>query len=119
MALEKIKQTKGFNAKYWRILQINSNLDRGDAVVTLGLYKDKATRTADSNAVVDQYQIDLGDDLLSAKGSVDTVRNINLGKAYTAFKKKAVDEEAKRGNLADDESLDESLAFFSDAVDLL
>jgi len=117
MALEKIKKAKGFNAKYWRVLQINSNLDRGDAVVTLGLYKDKATRTADSSAVVDQYQIDLGDDLLSATGSKDTVKNINLSKAYKVFKNRAIAEKAKQDKGDGDETIDGSLAFFSDAID--
>ena len=58
MALKKAKTNKGYEAEYWRIIQVNCNADRNDAVATFALYKDKATRIADPTAVVDSYQID-------------------------------------------------------------
>jgi len=118
MALKKIKEKRGHNNEYWRIIQINSNLNREDAVVTFALYKDKATRDADVNAVVDQYQVDLGKDLLDKAATADKVKNINLKQAYTVFKKKAKDEEAKRPDLKEGEILDEELAWFNDVVDI-
>jgi len=114
VALKKIKQIKGHDNEYWKIVQINSNLVRGDAVITLSLYKDKATRDADVDAVIDSYQIDLGVDLLESTGKEDKVKNINLKQAYTISKAKAVAEEAKRGE--EGETLNEDLAFFADAV---
>lgn len=47
MALIKAIETPtGTSAEYWRIVQYNSNADRGDAVVTLACYKDRAARLA-------------------------------------------------------------------------
>lgn len=113
MALKKQKTIKGYPAEYWRILQLSTNMDRGDAVITLGLYKDKATRDADSMAVIDSFQVDLGSELLSSTGNSDTVKNINLQQAYKILKSKATTESEK------EEDRNEGLAWFSDAVDIL
>ena len=114
MAITKIKSIKGYNAEYWRISQLNSNFDRSDAVITLSLYKDKATRDLDSNATVDSLQYDLGTDFSNELyDGLDSVKNIKLQKAYKIFKDKAIAEAAK------DEGKDESLAWFADAVDAI
>jgi len=121
MALQKTKTIKGYDASYWRILQLNCNFDRPDAVVTFGLYKDKATRETDAGAIVDQYQIDLASDLLGdvyANGE-DTVKNIKLKEAYKVFKAKAIAEAAKEVPETPEagEARDEALAWFADAED--
>ena len=53
MALIKKTNRKGFDCEYFRIIQVNCNADRKDAIATFALYKDKATRDGDANAVVD------------------------------------------------------------------
>lgn len=112
MALQKTKIIKGFEASYWRIVQFSANFDRNDAVVTLSLYKDKATRDTDPNSVLESYQIDLGDEL---HGSIptgsDTIKNLKLKEAYTVFKAKAQAEAEKT------EDKNEALAWFADATD--
>ena len=108
MGIIKNKTVKGYVGSYWRIIQINCNFDRNDAVVTFGLYKDKETRNSDPSAVIDSYSIDLGE-MLNLSGN-DTVKNINISKAYITLKEKALEESQK-------EEKDDSLAFFADAVD--
>lgn len=113
MALKKIKQLKtGFVAEYFRLLEIHINTNRNDAVCVFGLYKDKATRDADENAIIETIQFNLDSNILSASAGSDTVKNINISKAYLALKKRAVEEEAK------EEEKREELAFFSDAVEV-
>jgi len=110
MSYIKSKTINGHINNYWRFLEIHSNANRDDAVCVFGLYKDKATRDADENAVIETVQFDLGSDLLSANGSNDTVKNINISKAYTILKSKATAEDAKT------KDKNEDLAFFADAV---
>lgn len=113
MALKKIKQIKGYNAEYWRIVQLNTNFESKESVITLALYKDKATRDADPTAIVDTYQYNLGSDFTEDiyNGESDRVRNIKLKEAYKIFHAKAEAETLK-------EEPDQSLAFFADAVDI-
>jgi len=110
MALQKTKTIKGFEANYWRFLEIHTNMNRNDAVCVFGLYKDQATREADPDAILETVQFDLDGELLNAQGGTDTVRNINISKAYASLKTRALAE-------AEKEEVDQSLAFFSDAVD--
>lgn len=112
MAYQKNKIKKGFTSNYWRFLEIHSNMNRADAVCVFGLYKDKATRDADPDAVIETVQFNLGLELLNASANNDIVKNINIAKAYTALKNKATEEAAKPA-----EEQDGDLAFFSDAVD--
>ena len=114
MALKKAKTNKGYEAEYWRIIQVNCNADRNDAVATFALYKDKATRDEDATAVIDSYQTDLGadfnDKVLSSE--IDT-KDVVKKSAYEALMVKATAEDLK------EEDKDEALAFFKDATDEL
>ena len=112
MALKKAKTNKGYEAEYWRIIQVNCNADRNDAVATFALYKDKATRIADPTAVVDSYQIDLGEEFNDKVLSDDSKVKDKIKKsAYEVLKSKADSEATKK------EEKDESLSFFADAVE--
>ena len=114
MALIKTKSLKGYDAEYWRVIQINTNAIRGDCVCEFALYKDEATRLADEMAVMETYKINLPDVLLSV---VDAKAGDGLkAQAYKALTAKAIAEEDKRPGLEENETLDESLAFFADAV---
>lgn len=113
MGFTKNKTIKGHINNYWRFLEIHSNMNRADAVCVFGLHKDKATRDANPNAVIETVQFNLGLDLLNATANNDTVKNINISKAYTALKNKATEEAAKPA-----EEQDGDLAFFSDAVEV-
>jgi hypothetical protein len=114
MALKKTKQIKGYQAEYWRIIQINSNFDSKDSIVTLALYKNKATRDTDPNAILETYQYNLGSDFSEDiyDGEADKVKNIKLKEAYKIFHVKAQAETLKT------ELKDESLVFFADAEDI-
>jgi len=116
MALIKKKAHKGFEGEYWRIIQINCNADRNDAVATFALYKDEATRLADATAVLDSFQVDLGEDFNDSVINDDTKAKDKVKKsAYEALKTKALIESEKTDDA--EETKDESLAFFSDAID--
>ena len=116
MAIIKKTQRKGFECEYWRILQIDCNADRADAVATFGLYKDRETRLADLTAVIDQFQIDLGSEFNDKILKDDTKIKDKVKKtAYEALKEKAIAEASKEVS-EEGESRDESLAFFADAV---
>jgi len=114
MGLIKKTQRKGFECEYFRVVQVNCNADRGDAVATFALYKDKATRDEDATAVIDSYQTDLGadfnDKVLSSE--IDT-KDVVKKSAYEALMVKATAEDLK------EEDKDETLAFFKDATDEL
>lgn len=107
MALLKSKIINGVEYNYWRILQLNQNYDRKDAVVVLGLYKDKETRDNYPNAVAEEFQIDLGSDYheeeTTTKGMLS---NLTRQEAYKILLEKAVsaDKEDETG-----------IAFFADA----
>lgn len=108
MAFQKEKIVKNFSANYWRIISYSAHFDRNDAVVVLGLYKDKATREADANAVIDSATINMGDGyhkLVNSKN--DKIKNIKLGEAYAYLK-----------TLAEDENSPDEVKFFIDAVDV-
>lgn len=112
MGLKKIKTLNtGYQAEYFRLLEIHFNANRNDAVCVFALYKDKATRDADENAIIETVQFNLNSELLSAQGNTDTVKNINIAKAYTALKNIAAAEAEKS------EDKNEELAFFADATD--
>ena len=110
MALIKKTQRKGFDCEYFRIIQVNCNADRKDAIATFALYKDKATRDEDANAVVDSYQIDLGEDFNTKALENGSMGDKMKASAYEVLKAKAVAEASK------EEEVDEKLSFFSDAV---
>ena len=114
MGLIKKTQRKGFECEYFRVVQVNCNADRGDAVATFALYKDKKTRDEDATAVIDSYQTDLGadfnDKVLSSE--IDT-KDVVKKSAYEALMVKATAEDLK------EEDKDETLAFFKDATDEL
>lgn len=107
MALQKTKQIKGYDTNYWRIIQLNSNFDRSDAVITLALYKDKATRTAEPGAILETIAFDLGEDFANDiyDGRADKVRSIKLKEAYKILKIKS-------------QEVDSEMAFFADAVEV-
>ncbi len=117
MALQKTKTVKGYDANYWRIVQINTNFDRLDVNTTVALYKDEATRYADSGAVIDQKSFLLGDEFAQGNYSngVDKMKDITLKEAYKALKKLASDEAAKED---DDDTKKNDLAWFSDCSDV-
>ena len=116
MALKKAKTNKGYEAEYWRVIQVNCNADRNDAVATFALYKDKKTRDEDANAVVDSYQIDLGEDFNNNVLSDDTKIGDYVKKsAYEVLKAKAIIEDAKEEG--EEVQIDEALAFFADAIE--
>lgn len=113
MALIKPKIYKGFTASYWRIIQANTNMDRDDVVITLGLYKDKATRDEDHSAILDSYIFclfyDNYSDPISAEGMI---KDINLQACYNALCIAAHIEAQKPIG-----ERDEILAWFADAED--
>lgn len=107
MALQKTKQIKGYDANYWRIIQLNSNFERSDAVITLALYKDRETRITDPGAILETITFDLSEDFANDvyDGEVDKVRSIKLKEAYKVLKIKSQEE-------------DSEMAFFADAVEV-
>ena len=114
MALQKVKATQfGVEGSYWRILQLNMNYDRMDAVCTIGLYIDKASRNA-GNSPVDSFQVDLAAEFHDGQyvNGDDAMKNISLKEAYKTLKQMATDEAAKLVVVNVD------LAFFSDAEDI-
>lgn len=119
MSLIKNKSHKGFTGEYHRIKQLNMHYDRLSAVVDVALYKDKATRDEDENAVMETFKIDLGSyfhDKNYTNGE-DVMKNVSLKEAYKALDVMAKEEEAKRAKLPEGESLNEDLTFFADAVE--
>jgi hypothetical protein len=114
MALKKAKQmTNGTTAEYWRIIQLNINWDRLDAVIDLAVYLTKAAREAGATPMY-SFQHALGAEFteLLFNGN-DKVKNVNLNKAYSEFKAQAVVEAAK----PDSEEKNTALAWFADATD--
>ncbi|MCK5604545.1 hypothetical protein KAR91_21835 [Candidatus Pacearchaeota archaeon] len=115
MALNKIKSTQmGVDGDYHRILQLNCNFDRLDAVCTVGTYVDEAARNAGSTPIA-TFQIDLADQFHNGNynDGEDAMKNISLKEGYKALKKMAVDEAAKP--VADRR---DDLVFFADAEDV-
>jgi hypothetical protein len=121
MALQKTKSTLiGIDGNYWRIVQLNCNYDRIDAVCTIGLYVDETTRNAGANPI-HSFKVDLSSqfhDDTYTDGS-DVMKNISLKEAYKALKDLAIAEEAKPEPVVDtDERKNDDLAFFNDALDV-
>jgi hypothetical protein len=114
MALKKSKNTpQGPAAEYWRIVQLNTNFDRLDAVIDLALYTNKAAREAGAQPF-DAYRHDLGEEFAEKLfNGNDKVKNINLQKAYTEFKQQAQAEAAKP-----EQERNAALAWFADAEDV-
>lgn len=107
MALKKTKQIKGYSAEYWRALEYHTNFNRNDAVVVMALYKDKATRDADPDAVIETVQLDLGEDFHATQATnQDTLKNIKVSEIYKHIKAEA--ETAEEGS---------QVKFFADATD--
>ncbi len=114
MALQKVKSTQmGVDGDYHRVLQLNCNYDRLDAVCTVGVYVDEAARNAGSTPI-DSFQIDLAGQFHNEnyKDGEDAMKNISLKEAYKALKALAVVEAAK------DEDKNDALAFYADAEDV-
>lgn len=114
MALQKVKSTlMGVDGTYHRVLQLNCNYDRLDAVCTIGTYVDKVAREAGSTPVA-SFQVDLAGEFHNEnyKDGEDVMKNISLKEAYKALKRMAVVEAAK------EEDVNEALAFFADATDV-
>jgi hypothetical protein len=67
MAFKKAKQLNtGITIDYWRIVQINTNCDRQDCVITICGYLNKEARDNGANPV-DSIQWDLGLDFFLAE----------------------------------------------------
>ena len=114
MALQKIKSTDmGVDGDYHRVLQLNCNYDRVDAVCTVGTYVDQAARDA-GNTPITTFQVDLSAEFHDKNytNGEDIMKNISLKEAYKALKQMAIAEDAK------EEGTNEALAFFADAVDV-
>ena len=118
MALQKAKTIKGFSCNYWRIIETNANFLRGDAIVTIALYKDQASRDLDQTAIVDTVAFDLGSDLNNSiySGS-DKVKDIKIQKAYQILKQKAIEESQKTPDGVN--PINTNLLWFSDAEDVI
>lgn len=115
MALQKSKSTPmGVSGNYHRVLQLNCNYDRLDAVCTVGVYVDEAARIAGSTPM-DSFQVDLAGQFHNEnyKDGEDAMKNISLKEAYKALKALAVTEDAKPVDVRN-----EALAFYADAVDV-
>ena len=115
MALQKSKATiYGMPGDYWRIVQLNCNYDRVDAVCTIALYIDEASRDAGNNPL-SHFKVDLAGQFHDGDytDGDDVMKNISLKEAYKALKRMAVDEDAKS-----DDGKNAELAFFSDALDV-
>ncbi len=115
MALQKDKRLyTDVDCEYHRIIQLNSNFDRLDAVCTVGTYVNKAASYVDGlsgkrKPPIESFQIDLAGQFHNKNyvDGDDAMKNISLKEAYKALKVMAAEEEA-----------DDALAFFADAVDV-
>ena len=118
MALQKTKTIKGFFCNYWRIIETNANFLRGDAVVTLALYKDQTARNEDQTAIIETISFDLGSDLNNSiySGS-DKVKDIKVQKAYQILKQKAIEESQKTPDGVN--HVNTNLLWFRDAEDVI
>lgn len=52
MALKKTQSYKGYTADYWRVTRVSCEYAHNQTQVIMALYKDKATRDADPDAVL-------------------------------------------------------------------
>lgn len=106
MALSKPKQLpSAVTIDYWRIIEINVNLLRSSAVVTLAGYISQSARD-NGAAPLDAFSWDLGAAYIERLYSgADEIRDISLSEAYTEFKLQA--------QTADDPEL----TWFKDAQD--
>jgi len=117
MALKKdITNQHGMTCEYWRIIQLNQNYDRLDAVITIALYEHRAQRLIGLPFM--SYKFDIGccyhdDEYLNGN---DIMRNITLKEGYRMLKQLAIAEQAKP---LDDPMRDARLAWFHDAEDVL
>ncbi len=115
MALRKDKYIDiDLSGDYHRILQLNCNYDRMDAVCTVGTYISQSSREGGGSPKL-TFQVDLAGEFHNKnyQDGEDVMKNISLKEAYKALKKMAVDEAAK----PEDERRDD-LAFYADAVDV-
>jgi len=114
MALQKTKTTAyGIDGNYWRIVQLNCNYDRIDAVCTIALYIDEAAYIA-GNSYIDSFQVDLAIEFHNGNytDGDDIMKSISLKEAHKALKKMATDENNKA---EDDDTKRNDLAWFADA----
>ena len=117
MALQKIISTAmGVEGDYHRVLQLNCNYDRMDAVCTVGVYVSAAARN-DGSTPIDSFQVDLSGQFHDEnyKDGEDAMKNISRKEAYKALKAMAVAEAAKT---KDEDGKSEKLVFYADAKDV-
>lgn len=107
------KLNTGIEINYWRIIQLNVNYDRLDAVVTLAGYLSKEARDNGSQPI-ETVQFDMSSMFHNAEFSGDeVVKNINLKEAYTTIKSLA----QKELESEDENERNEHIIFFADATD--
>lgn len=109
--IKQVQLSTGFTAQYWRIIQIDSNMDRGDNVVTLACHKDEAARLAGYRPVEaylrfnfcpgDHPLTEFDPDLVNT-ADVDDFRDVELHVRYLHIK--AILAEAKAKLAADPEA---------------
>ena len=89
MALKKLMVTdKGTRGDYWRVVQLNMNFDRLDAVASFSLYMTREARVA-GRSQMQNINIDLGEEFLKkqiAKNG-DLGDESNKRTAYNALKR--------------------------------
>ena len=126
MAFSKIKQmSTGNTGEYHRIVQLNCNYDRNDAVCTVQTYKDQIARDEGKATLGDDLKIDLKlnyhDEVM--KGD-DTSRNTVLATAYKVLKEMAQVEADKPDTVKESDNTvtnsdkNQSLAWWADAEDV-
>ena len=118
MALSKVKVTRfGVDANYHRVVQLNCNYDRLDAVCVIATYLNEAARLANESPI-ESFKLDLSGQFHNAHytDAEDAMKNISLKEAYKALKQMALDEASKPND--PDSPSNEELIFFSDAEDV-
>ena len=118
MALIKTKVIDlGYNAEYWRLVQLNWNIERNDFVAEFALYRDKILRDENPSAVVETQQVILGDKFAKLLVGADAklpIADRMKACAYEALKLMASEEAVKV--VAPEVVINEKVKFFVDAV---
>ena len=118
MALIKSKAIDlGYSAEYWRLVQLNWNVERNDFVAEFALYKDKMLREENPTAIVETQQVILGSKFSQLLTGIDPKQPIAdriKACAYESLKTMATEEAAKVS--IPDAVIREEIKFFADAV---